>query len=81
AEAENNVAFNTASGQMTVTNSGAADWKLHVRRFVDATVQSLPFALVLPQSSGTSEFVNTAWQSEMQQALTGQSTSQQMLEQ
>lgn len=81
AEGENNVAFNTATGQMTVTKSGAADWKLHERRFVDATVQSLPFAHVLPQSSGTSEFVNTAWQTAMQQALTGQTTSQQMMEQ
>jgi multiple sugar transport system substrate-binding protein len=41
----------------------------------------LPFAHVLPQSSSTSEFVNTAWQTAMQQALTGQITSQQMIEQ
>lgn len=80
AEGENNVAFNGATGQMTVTKSGSADWKLHERRFVDATVQSLPFAHVLPQTSATSEFVNTVWQTEMQQALTGQITSQQMME-
>lgn len=81
AEGENNVAFNKATGQMTVTKSGSADWKLHERRFVDATVDSLPFAHVLPQSPATSEFVNTAWQTAMQQALTGQITSQQMMEQ
>ncbi|MBD0415287.1 ABC transporter substrate-binding protein [Oryzicola mucosus] len=81
AEGENNVSFNSATGQMTVTKSGAADWKLHERRFVDATVESLPFAKVLPQNSATSEFVNTAWQTNMQQALTGQITSQQMMEQ
>ena len=81
AEGENNVAFNKATGQMTVTQSGAADWKLHERRFVDATVNSLPFAHVLPQNTATSEFVNTAWQTNMQQALTGQITSRQMMEQ
>jgi multiple sugar transport system substrate-binding protein len=81
AEGENNVAFNKATGQMTVTKSGAAHWTLHERRFVDATVQSLPFAHVLPQSTATAEFVNTAWQTAMQQALTGQITSQQMMEQ
>ncbi len=81
AEGENNVAFNSATGQMTVTKSGSANWKLHERRFVDATVQSLPFAKVLLQTSNVSEFVNSAWQTNMQQALTGQVTSQQMMEQ
>ncbi|MDF2811162.1 MAG: extracellular solute-binding protein [Microvirga sp.] len=81
AEGENNVAFNKATGQMTVTKSGSKDWKLHERRFVDATVNSLPFAAVLPQNTATSEFVNTAWQTAMQQALTGQITSEQMMKQ
>ncbi|WP_210485414.1 ABC transporter substrate-binding protein [Microvirga antarctica] len=81
AEGENNVAFNKATGQMTVTKSGSKDWKLHERRFVDATVNSLPFAAVLPQSTATAEFVNTAWQTAMQQALTGQITSEQMMKQ
>lgn len=81
AEGANNVAFNSATGQMTVTKSGAKDWKLHERRFVDATVDSLPFAHVLPQNAATSEFVNSAWQTQMQRALTGQITSQQMIDQ
>ncbi len=81
AEGDNNIEFNKATGQMTVTQSGAAKWTLHERRFVDATVNSLPFAKVLPQSTATSEFVNTAWQINMQQALTGQITSKQMMEQ
>ncbi len=80
AEGENNVSFNSATGQMTVTKSGSKDWKLHDRRFVDATVDSLPFAHVLPQSEGTSEFVNTAWQIAMQRALAGQITSEQMMQ-
>ncbi|MFS2324176.1 sugar ABC transporter substrate-binding protein [Brucella sp. H1_1004] len=80
AEGENNVSFNSATGQMTVTKSGSKDWKLHDRRFVDATVESLPFAHVLPQNEGTSEFVNTAWQTAMQRALAGQITSEQMMQ-
>lgn len=79
AEGQNNVAFNKATGQMTVTKSGSANWTLHERRFVDATVNSLPFAHVLPQTPATSEFVNTAWQTEMQQALTGQISSKEMM--
>ena len=81
AKGENNVEFNKATGQLTVTKSGAEHWTLHERRFVDATVQSLPFASVLPQSTATTEFVNTAWQTAMQQALTGQITSEQMMQQ
>jgi multiple sugar transport system substrate-binding protein len=79
AEGQNNVAFNSATGQLTVTRSGSQNWALHERRFVDATVQSLPFAKVLPQTAATSEFVNTAWQTAMQRALTCQITSQQMM--
>ncbi len=71
--------FNKATGQMTVTKSGSEHWTLHERRFVDATIQSLPFAHVLPQNTATSEFVNTAWQTAMQQALTGQITSEEMM--
>jgi multiple sugar transport system substrate-binding protein len=81
AEGDNNVEFNKATGQMTVTKSGSAHWTLHARRFVDATVNSLPFAHVLPQTPATSEFVNTAWQTAMQQALTGQITSKAMMQQ
>jgi multiple sugar transport system substrate-binding protein len=62
-----------------VTKSGAKDWKLHERRFVDATVASLPFAQVLPQTPETTEFVNTVWSTTMQRALTGQITAEQMM--
>lgn len=79
AEAENNISFNRATGQMTVTKSGSEQWNLHERRFVEATVDSLPFAHTLPQTEGTSEFVNTAWQIAMQRALTGQMTSEEMM--
>lgn len=79
AEGENNVLFDQATGQLTVTKSGAKDWKLHERRFVDATVASLPFAHVLPQTPETTEFVNTVWSTTMQRALTGEITAEQMM--
>jgi multiple sugar transport system substrate-binding protein len=81
AQGDNNVEFNKATGQMTVTKSGAEHWTLHQRRFVDATVQSLPFAAVLPQSTATADFVNTAWPTAMQRALTGEITSEEMMQQ
>lgn len=79
AEGENNVKFNEATGQLPVTKSGAKDWKLHERRFVDATVASLPYAQVLPSTPQVTEFVNSVWGTTMQRALTGQITAEQML--
>lgn len=79
AEGNNNVRFNQATGQLTVTKSGSADWKLHEKRFVDATVASVPFASVLPQTPATADFVNTVWPTSMQRALTGQITAEQMM--
>ena len=81
AEGENNAAFIKATGQLPVTKSASANWTGHPKRFVDATVSSLPFAAVLPQNSATADFVNTEWQTAMQQALTGRITSQQMMTQ
>ncbi len=78
-EGQNNVDFNKATGQLTVTKSGSENWTLHDRRFVEATVASLPNAHVLPSSTATTEFVNSAWQTAFQQALTGQLTSAQMM--
>lgn len=72
AEPENNVEFVKATNQLPVTKTGSANWTGHEKRFVDATLQSLPFAAVLPQSSATADFVNTEWQANMQQAMTGQ---------
>jgi multiple sugar transport system substrate-binding protein len=79
AEADNNVAFTKATNQLTVSKAGSKNWTAHQQRFVDATMQSLPFAAVLPQSSATADFVNTEWQTAFQQALTGQITSKEMM--
>jgi multiple sugar transport system substrate-binding protein len=79
AEPENNNAFVAATNQLPVTKTGSADWAGHEKRFVDATLASLPFAHVLPQSSATADFVNTEWQTQMQLALTGEVSAEEML--
>jgi len=79
ASGDANVEFNKATGQLPVTKSGAAHWTLHEKRFVDATVQSLPFAHSLPAVPQTADFVNTVWPAAMQRALTGEITPEQMM--
>jgi multiple sugar transport system substrate-binding protein len=74
----NNTEFNKATGQLPVTKSDSANWTLHEKRFVDATVASLPFADLLPNTPETSDFVNTVWPVNMQRALTGEITAEQM---
>ncbi len=76
--AGNNTEFNKATGQLPVTKTDSANWSLHEKRFVDATVQSLPFANLLPNTPETSDFVNTVWPVNMQRALTGEITAEQM---
>ena len=63
-----------------MVKSDAASWSLHPQRFVKATVDSLPYAHLLPNVSQTSDFVNTAWPVNMQRALTGEITAQEMNE-
>ncbi len=76
--AGNNAVFNKATGQLPVTQTDSDSWSLHDKRFVDATVASLPFAEILPNVSETADFTNTVWPTAMQRALTGEITAQQM---
>lgn len=76
--AGNNAKFNMATGQLPVTKTDSATWSLHPQRFVQATVESLPFANLLPNRSETSDFVNTVWPVAMQRALTGDITAAEM---
>ncbi len=68
-----NVEFNKLAGQMTVTTSGAKDWNVHPKRFVDATIQSLASARTLPLVEQTADFVRTVWTQTNQEELLGQS--------
>ena len=76
--AGNNKEFNESTGQLPVTKTDSANWTLHPKRFVDATIASLPFAHMLPNRPETSDFVNTEWPVNMQRALTGEITAKEM---
>ncbi len=76
----NNVLYNKAAGQMTVTTSGAQHWTLHPKRFVDATVNSLPIAGVLPNLPQTADFTRVTWPQNTQKALLGQITPDAMMQ-
>ena len=78
--AGNNTTFNKATGQLPVTKTDSESWSLHPKRFVKATVDSLPFAHMLPNVSQTSDFVNTVWPVNMQRALTGEISAKEMNE-
>jgi multiple sugar transport system substrate-binding protein len=74
-----NVAFNKLSGQVTVTKSGAATWDVQPKRFVEATVNSLPIAATLPSTPQTADFTRTVWPQTTQKALLGQITADEMM--
>lgn len=76
----NNVMYNKAAGQMTVTTSGAKNWTLHPKRFVDATVDSLPIAGVLPNLPQTADFTRVVWPQNTQKALLGEISPDQMMQ-
>lgn len=80
ATAENNNRVVATTGQLPVTKSGSKDWDLHEKRFLDATMDSLPIAHTLPLVPETQEFINNVWPSEMQRAMLGQIDSQAMME-
>ena len=75
-----NATFNEATGQLPVTKSDSEEWTLHEKRFVDATLDSLPYANLLPNLEATSDFVNTVWPVNMQRALIGEITAEEMNE-
>jgi multiple sugar transport system substrate-binding protein len=76
----NNVLYNKAAGQMTVTTSGAANWTIHPKRFVDATVNSLPIAAVLPNLPQAADFTRVAWPQNTQKALLGEISPDAMMQ-
>lgn len=76
---EQNLKFVKATGQMTVSKSAAVKAD-QPERFVQATMDSLEFAKPLPAVPETADFVNTAWPTNMQLALTGKVTPAKMME-
>ena len=77
---QTNVAFNKLVAQMSVTISGGKNWDVQPRRFIDATIASLPFAHTLPATTPTSTFTSTVWPQTTQKALVGQITPDEMMQ-
>lgn len=78
-ESDNNLKFNEATGQLTVTKSGSAKVP-QPARFVKATMDSLAFAKPLPLVPQTADFVSSVWPTTMQRALNGEISSAQMMD-
>ncbi|MDR3536877.1 MAG: extracellular solute-binding protein [Acetobacteraceae bacterium] len=76
---EPNAAFNRLTGQVPVATSMAKNWTEVPKRFVDATVNSLPIARILPNLSQTADFVRTVWPQATQKAFLGQISSAEMM--
>jgi len=76
---ENNAALARLSGQLPIANAAAAKWEGHQKRFVDASVASQPVAAVLPDSPKTADFASTLWPQNMQRALLGQISPDDMM--
>ena len=64
---------------VTVTSSGAAHWDAEPKRFLDATIQSLPIANTLPAVAQTADFTRTVWPQTTQKALLGQVSPDEMM--
>jgi len=79
ATAENNATWQKASGQISINISNGQTASAQSDRFMKATVDSMPFAGVLPAHPKVAEFVESVWPSMMGEALLGKITSEQMM--
>jgi multiple sugar transport system substrate-binding protein len=79
ATAENNAVWQKASGQVSINVSNGQTASAQSNRFMKATVDSMPFAGVLPAHPKVAEFVESVWPSLMGEALLGKITSEQMM--
>jgi multiple sugar transport system substrate-binding protein len=76
---ENNAAHARLSGQLPIVASAGQGWQGHQKRFVDASFASLPNAGVLPDSPKTADFAGRVWPQNMQRALLGQISPDDMM--
>jgi multiple sugar transport system substrate-binding protein len=76
---ENNAAHAKLSGQLPIVTSAGQSWAGHQKRFVEASMASLPIAGVLPDSPKTADFATTVWPQNMQRALLGQIKPEDMM--
>ena len=76
---EANAAFAKLSAQLPVTSSSLKAWDGQLRRFIDASANSLPMARVLPAVTQTADFTRTVWPQTTQKAMLGQISSDEMM--
>ena len=77
--AENNAALNKLTGQLPISTAARADWTVQPKRFVEASSASLPIAASLPDSPKTPDFIARIWPTNMQRALTGEISPDDMM--
>ncbi len=79
ASAENNAIWQKASGQVSVNISNGMTSSAQSNRFMKATIDSMPFAGVLPAHPAIAEFVDSVWPTTMARAFNGQISSAEMM--
>jgi multiple sugar transport system substrate-binding protein len=77
--AENNALWQIASGQVSINIVNGQTKEALADRFMKATIDSAPFAGVLPAHPRVAEFVEAVWPTAMQRAFNGEITSEQMM--
>lgn len=78
--AQANAAIARLAGQLPVTTSDAKTWDVQPKRFIDASLASLPMAGLLPAMPQTTDFTRTVWPQTTQKALLGEIPSDQMMQ-
>jgi multiple sugar transport system substrate-binding protein len=79
ATAPNNAMWQKASGQVSINISNGQTKEALENRFMKATVESTPFAGVLPAHPKVAEFVESVWPATMQRAFNGEISSAEMM--
>lgn len=77
--AENNIELNKLTGQLPITTSAQAQWTGHPKRFVEASSASIPIASSLPDHPKTPDFISRVWPTNMQRALLGEISPDDMM--
>jgi multiple sugar transport system substrate-binding protein len=77
--ADNNVELNKLTGQLPIASSAAANWTGHPKPFVEASAASIPIAGSLPDHPKTPDFIARIWPTNMQRALSGEISPDDMM--
>lgn len=75
----NNAELNKLTGQLPISTKARAAWTGHPQRFVQASSDSLPIAHSLPNHPKTPDFIARVWPANMQRALLGEITPEEMM--